>query len=88
MAQQDLQAALAAVRAELEHLESRDPEACRRIESLIGAIEEQATGEAPRAVHPAVGTGLADSIRHLEADHPNLTAGLAQLISTLSSMGI
>ena len=85
MEHDELVRTLAGIRAEIEGVEFRDPATRERLEALLAGIEQH-SGEA-KPVAPLV-SNFTDSVRQLEAEHPDLTAGLGQWISMLSTMGI
>jgi hypothetical protein len=88
MKHDDLLRTLAGIRAELEGVEFRDPGTRHRLEQLLEGIEQQAgTGRDREQVGPLV-SNLSDTVRQMEVEHPALTAGLGQLVSMLSTMGI
>lgn len=88
MKQDELLRTLAGIRTELAGVEFRDPETRRRLEALLAGIEQQAgDGHDREQVAPLV-SNLSDTVRQIEVEHPALTAGLGQVISMLSTMGI
>lgn len=87
MKHDELVRTLAGIRAELDTVEFRDPGTRDRLNRLLQGIEQGGTDLDRERVAPLV-SNLSDTVRQLEADHPDLTAGLGQVISMLSTMGI
>lgn len=95
---QKLRETLATLHAELDTVESRDPEVRRLLSSALQEIADKLlaheSGVAPIvAVDPAPAPGasaseLAETARQLEVDHPTLSATLRSLVEGLSRMGI
>lgn len=88
MKHDELSRTLAGIRAELDGVEFRDPGTRARLEQLLDGIEQQAGPGHDRAQVAPLLTNLSDTVTHLEVEHPSLTAGLGQVITLLSSMGI
>lgn len=87
MKHDELLRTLAGIRAELDTVEFRDPGTRQRLERLLDGIEQGGANLDREQVAPLV-SNLSDTVRHLEVEHPDLTAGLGQVISMLSTMGI
>lgn len=93
---QRLRETLATLHAELDTVESQNPEVRRM---LSGALQEIAdkllaheTGTPLPPIDPIAATAtnnqLAETARQLEVDHPTLTATLRSVLEGLSRMGI
>lgn len=92
---QKLRETLAALHAELDTVESRDPEVRRMLAGALQDIADklQSRDATPPAPAPApdasVSTGqLAESARQLEVEHPTLAATLRGVVEALTRMGI
>jgi len=92
---QKLRETLAALHAELDTVESRDPEVRRMLAGALQDIAEklQSRDAEPTAPVPtpdaSLSTGqLAESARQLEVEHPTLAATLRGVVEALTRMGI
>jgi hypothetical protein len=93
---QRLRETLATLHAELDTVESRDPEVRRMLSSALQEIADKLlaheSGTAPAIATPAPAVSsaseLAETARQLEVDHPTLSATLRSLVEGLSRMGI
>ena len=75
---------------EMEQAPSLDDEGkalLRDLDADIRKLLERSGGSQVQA-HPSMLRQLEDSIDHLEASHPALTAVLSELLATLSKAGI
>jgi len=88
MNKQELSRSLARVRAELDRLQFDDPVASPQLEQLIAHAQRYETATLSPAQSAQLLAGLSAAVTRFEVAHPNLAAGLSQLISSLSSMGI
>lgn len=88
MDRQSIHAALARLRAEHARNAYRDPQARARTEDLIAEMELQLQRTDDSGRREALRQRLAASVREFEAEHPQLTAALSQVVSLLSGMGI
>jgi hypothetical protein len=88
MTNDELRHTLRKLRAEIDGLRFKDPEARERIRMLLAGVEQQLenTGDAP----PEDGLidNLKTTIEQFELEHPRLGALLNQLLLALSTMGI
>jgi len=90
---QKLRETLAALHAELDTVESRDPEVRHMLAGALQDIAEklQSRDAEPTAPAPdaSLSTGqLAESARQLEVEHPTLAATLRGVVEALTRMGI
>jgi signal transduction histidine kinase len=88
MSQQELRQTLHQLRSEAEGLAGRDPNAAERIRQLIAGLERQLQSSGDPRQRESLLESLPTTIEQLEVEHPNVTAILSRLITTLSSMGI
>jgi len=94
---QKLRETLAALHAELDTVESQDPEVRRMLASALQDIADKlhsrdATPVVPDAIPTPDASGstgqLAESARQLEVEHPTLAATLRGVVEALTRMGI
>lgn len=93
---QRLRETLATLHAELDTVETRDPEVRRMLSGALQEIADKLLARESGAPAissepaPAVADGndLAETARQLEVDHPTLSATLRSLLEGLSRMGI
>jgi hypothetical protein len=85
---QELSETLARLRAEVEGLGFRDPEAPARVHRLIADIERQLGDAGDSSQRASLLESLPKTIEELEVEHPQLTAVLSRIVTALSSMGI
>jgi len=88
MDRQLIQTALARLRAEHARNAYRDAQARARTEDLISELEQQLQRNDDSGRREALRQRLAASVSEFEAEHPQLTAALSQVVSLLSGMGI
>ena len=76
--------------AELEHTPSMDDESRERLRKLMAEVQAALarSGETPAHQYRSINDQLREAIQHFEVTHPVLTAAMAQVMDTLSGMGI
>ena len=83
-----LRADLARLRTEIAASEGGDPGALARLQALAEQVEEEIEQDATLADPAGFVEELEDSISGFEATHPNLSAIVNSILSTLGSMGV
>jgi phytoene/squalene synthetase len=88
---QKLRATITELQAELEGVESRDPEVRRllatALQDITAKLHAAEAGDPPAAPAPAP-EEFAETARRLEVDHPTLAATLRGVVEALTRMGI
>jgi hypothetical protein len=87
MPDQKLRDDIAALRAELEHGATRDPDLRARLRQLLDDLEQR-LGGMDESQHRRLLDDLQDAVRQFEAEHPRATGILNEIMVTLSNMGI
>ncbi|KPQ37707.1 MAG: protein of unknown function (DUF4404) [Phormidesmis priestleyi Ana] len=84
--QAEIGASIAALHAEIEKLDTPDTAVKAKLLTLIGDLEQQLQN--PQEKSEAATQQLPALIEQFEVDHPQITATLGRLLTTLSGMGI
>jgi len=87
MSEQDLRALIDKLRTEVAALPDEDVEARNRLEAVIGELEKKLQEPGSEDHHGLIGN-LQESIKELEARHPDTTTLLNNIMMTLANMGI
>ncbi len=87
MEKQELEIILNELKAELGRSQFAKPSSRQELQRLIDQIEQSLIDD-EKAVSVALNEPLTDAITRFEGSHPQLTAILNSVISTLSNMGI
>ncbi|MGB3300311.1 MAG: DUF4404 family protein [Phormidesmis sp.] len=88
MSKEEIGKSIAALHAEIEQLDTPDAAVKEKLLTLIDGLEKQLQ-DPDSLEHKAATEGqLPGLIEQFEADHPQVTATLARLLTTLSGMGI
>jgi hypothetical protein len=82
-----LQQALEDLQAELDDLESVDPQHRERLEHALAEMRA-ALEESPRKESPNVVQRLTEAAEHFEETHPTLAGTIGSVIDALGRMGI
>ena len=88
MSKEDLKQTLDRLRGDVSNLTFKDPASAERVERLMASLERQLTNTATASDRDSLLEDLPSTLAQLEVEHPNLTAALSRVITTLSSMGI
>lgn len=87
MSDQDLKALIEKLRSEVETLPRDDVDARQRLEAIISDLDRK-LAEPGTEDHHGLVSNLQDSIKELEARHPDTTTLLNNIMMTLANMGI
>lgn len=87
MSEQDLKALIEKLRREVDALPDDDVDAGRRLNTIIGELDKKLNEPGSEDHHGLIGN-LQDSIKELEARHPDTTTLLNNIMMTLANMGI
>jgi len=87
MSEQELQKLIDDLRREIDALPSDDVDARQRLDAIIEDLEKKLNEPGTEDHHGLVGN-LQDSIKELEARHPDTTTLLNNIMMTLANMGI
>lgn len=87
MSEQELQKLIDDLRREIDALPSDDVDARRRLNAIIEDLDKKLNEPGTEDHHGLVGN-LQDSIKELEARHPDTTTLLNNIMMTLANMGI
>lgn len=87
---------LAELQAQLEQVETLEPEVRERLVGAIDEIQAALERHEPQAAslpieqehHESIVGRLRDSVRHFEETHPNLAGAVGSVIDALGRMGI
>ena len=86
---EQLQLALKQLRAQLQEVQSLDPEVAERLRSTVDQIDAALAGKPrPSAEESSLADRLSDAALDFEASHPTLSGTLGSVIDALSRMGI
>jgi hypothetical protein len=85
---EDLRQSLNALKAELDRLDSADPDKRATLERLIDDIEHKLQHPDQGETSGSLIERAKESIEHFEVSHPRATAILNDIMMTLSNMGI
>ena len=88
MKDQELRKLLEKLHGEIENTKSVDEKGRELLHDLSADIRELLARSGGRPAEPTVIQRLDESIQHFEVTHPELTATLSQLLTTLSNAGI
>jgi len=88
MDKQELPKLLEQLQNELNKIDSVDARGQAMLRELDADIHELLERSGKEPPKPAILHNLEESITHLEASHPNLTAVLSRMLETLSNAGI
>ena len=88
MSEQDLYEALERLHAEIERLGEKDAVLKQRLNELIVDVEKQIQGEVDEEQAAGLIDKLQQQVEQFEAQHPQVTGILNQIMLTLSNMGI
>ncbi len=87
MEKQELESILIQLKEELGRSQFAKPSSRQELQRLIDQVEQYLV-EDEEAVRKALNEPLTDAVTRFEGSHPQLTAILNSIISTLSNMGI
>lgn len=87
MSEQDLRELIDRLRTEVDALPGDDVEARRRLDAIIGELDKKLEEPGSEDHHGLVGN-LQESIKELEARHPDTTTLLNNIMMSLANMGI
>jgi len=87
MSEQDLKDLIAKLRKEVEALPDDDVDARQRLNAIISELDKKLQEPGTEDHHGLV-SNLQDSIKQLEARHPDTTTLLNNIMMTLANMGI
>ncbi len=87
MSEQDLKVLIEKLRREVDALPGDDVDARRRLDAIIGELDKKLNEPGAEDHHGLIGN-LQDSIKELEARHPDTTTLLNNIMMTLANMGI
>lgn len=87
MSEQNLRELIGRLRTEIAGLPDQDVEARSRLESIISELEARLDGDENQSIQGLEGS-IQDTIRRLEARHPDATTVLNNIMMTLANMGI
>ncbi|MDZ7842013.1 MAG: DUF4404 family protein [Gammaproteobacteria bacterium] len=87
MSEQDLKALIERLRGEVDALPDGDVDARQRLDAIIGELDKKLQEPGTEDHHGLV-SNLQDSIKELEARHPDTTTLLNNIMMTLANMGI
>lgn len=87
MSEQDLKSLIDKLRKEVEALPNDDVDAQRRLNDVISELDKK-LNEPGTEDHHGLIDNLQDSIKELEARHPDTTTLLNNIMMTLANMGI
>ena len=87
MSEQELKALIDDLRREVEALPDDDVDARQRLNAIISELDKKLNEPGTEDHHGLVGN-LQDSIKELEARHPDTTTLLNNIMMTLANMGI
>ena len=87
MSEQELKKLIEQLRKELDALPNDDVEARRRLDAIIGELEKKLEEPGSEDHHGLI-SNLQDSIKEMEARHPDTTTLLNNIMMTLANMGI
>lgn len=87
MSEQDLKESIEKLRREVDALPGDDVDARRRLNAIISELDKK-LAEPGTEDHHGLVSNLQDSIKELEARHPDTTTLLNNIMMTLANMGI
>lgn len=87
MSEQDLKALIDKLRKEVDALPDDDVDARQRLNAIIGELDKKLNEPGTEDHHGLIGN-LQDSIKELEARHPDTTTLLNNIMMSLANMGI
>lgn len=87
MSEQDLRALIDKLRKEVEALPDEDDAARHRLNDAIGELDKKLEEPGTEDHHGLIGN-LQQSIKELEARHPDTTTLVNNIMMTLANMGI
>ena len=88
MSKAEIGKSLEALHAEVEKLDTPDAAVKAKLLTLIGDLEQQLQNPENLSQSVAATKQIPALIEQFEADHPQMTATLGRLLTTLSGMGI
>ena len=88
MSKAEIGKSLEALHAEVEKLDTPDAAVKDKLLALIGDLEQQLQNPENLSQSVAATKQIPALIEQFEADHPQMTATLGRLLTTLSGMGI
>ncbi len=88
MSKEEIGKSIAALHAEIEQLDTPDAAVKEKLLTLIEGMEKQLQDPESPEHKTATAQQLPGLIEQFEADHPQVTATLSRLLTTLSGMGI
>ena len=88
MSKEEISSSIAALHAEIEKLDTPDTAVKEKLLALIEGMEKQIQEPDSLEHRAATERELPGLIEQFEADHPQVTATLSRLLTTLSGMGI
>ena len=88
MSNEEIGKSIEALHAEIEQLDTPDTAVKEKLLSLIEGMEKQLQDPDSPEHKEATTQQLPGLIEQFEADHPQVTATLSRLLTTLSGMGI
>lgn len=88
MSKEEIGKSIEALHAEIEQLDTPDPAVKEKLLALIEGMEKQIQDPDSPEHKAATTQQLPGLIEQFEADHPQVTATLSRLLTTLSGMGI
>lgn len=87
MSEQDLKESIENLRREVDALPDDDVDARQRLNTIISELDKK-LAEPGTEDHHGLVSNLQDSIKELEARHPDTTTLLNNIMMTLANMGI
>jgi molecular chaperone DnaK (HSP70) len=87
MSEQELRQLIEKLRAEVDTLPDEDVEARERLDAIIGELDKKLQEPGSEDHHGLI-SNLQDSIKEMEARHPDTTTLLNNIMMTLANMGI
>ncbi len=87
MSEQDLKESIEKLRREVDALPDDDVDARQRLNTIISELDKK-LAEPGTEDHHGLVSNLQDSIKELEARHPDTTTLLNNIMMTLANMGI
>ncbi len=87
MSEQDLKESIEKLRREVDALPDDDVDARQRLNTIISELDKKLEEPGTEDHHGLV-SNLQDSIKELEARHPDTTTLLNNIMMTLANMGI
>lgn len=87
MSEQDLRPLIEKLRKELDALPNDDVDAKQRLDAILAELDKK-LAEPGSEDHHGLVSNLQDSIKELEARHPDTTTLLNNIMMTLANMGI